>query len=124
MRRVRLTAAMLALLTVLIAILFWFIPDVSLETVASTAVAAGCLAIVAPFEAHAPPARKRVLAGCIAFVVMIGVASGFALQMPAERATPMGALAVLGLGGLILALWSFGIRNRVSRPQWRDYYDR
>lgn len=124
MRRVRLTAAMLALLTVLISILFWFMPDVGLETILCTVIAAGCLGVVAPFEARDPPARKRVLAACVAFVVLIGVASWFALQMQAERAAPMGALAMLAAGGLILVVWSFGIRNRVSRPQWRDYYDR
>jgi|GEM_PF-2135331 len=124
MWRVRLTAAMLALLTVLIAALFWFIPDVSLETILCTAIAAGCLAIVTPFEARDPPARKRVLAACIAYVVMIGVGAGFAFLGVADRATPMGTLAALGLGGLGLVFWSFGIRNRVSRPQWRDYYDR
>ncbi len=124
MRRVRLTAAMLALLTVLIAILFWFIPDIGVETDLCIVIAAACLFIVAPFEARDPPARKRVLAACVAFVVMIGVAAGFAFQMPAERATPLGTLTALGLGGLILVVWSFGIRNRVSRPQWRDYYDR
>ncbi|MBS0479322.1 MAG: hypothetical protein JSR79_08485 [Proteobacteria bacterium] len=124
MGRVRLTAAMLALLTVLIAILFWFLPDISLETVLCTAVAAGCLIVIAPFEARDPPARKRVLAGCVAFVAMIGLAAGFAFQGAAERTAPLGALAALGLGGVILVLWSFGIRNRVSRPQWRDYYDR
>jgi O-antigen/teichoic acid export membrane protein len=115
---------MLALLTVLIAILFWFIPDVSVETILCTAIAALCLFIVVPFEARNPPARKRVLAGCVAYVVMIGVALGFAFQGVAERVTPMGALAALAFGGLILVIWSFGIRNRVSRPQWRDYYDR
>jgi hypothetical protein len=115
---------MLALLTVLITILFWFIPDISLETVLCTAIAAGCLAIVAPFEAREPSARKRVLAACVAFVALIGVAMWFAFQAPAERAGPMGALAMLAAGGLILVVWSFGIRNRVSRPQWRDYYDR
>ena len=124
MQRVRLTAAMLALLTVLIAILFWFMPDVGLETILCTALAAGALLIVAPFEARDPPARKRVLAGCVVYVILIGVAAGFAFQMPAERATPMGVLAALAFGGLILVFWSFGIRNRVSRPQWRDYYDR
>ena len=124
MKRVRLTAAMLALLTVLIAILFWFIPDISLETITFTAIAAGCLAIVAPFEANEPPARKRVLAACAVFVVMIGVAMWFVFQAPADRAAPMGALGMLALGGLVLVVWSFGIRNRVSRPQWRDYYDR
>lgn len=124
MKRVRMTAALLALLTVLITILFWFIPDVGVDTIACTGIAAGFLAIVAPFEARDPPARKRVLAACMAFVVMIGVASWFALQMPAERAGPMGALAILAAGGLILVIWSFGIRNRQSRPHWRDYYDR
>lgn len=124
MRQVRLTAALLALLTVMIAVMFWFLPDISLETVACTAVAAGCLGVVVPFEAREPPARKRVLLGCVAFVVMIGVATGFALQMPAERAGPIGTLATLAVVGLILVVWSFGIRNRVSRPQWRDYYDR
>ena len=124
MKRVRLTAAMLALLTVLITILFWFNPDVGLEIVLCTAIAAGCLGIVAPFEARDSAARKRVLAACVAFTVMIGVATGFALQMPGERMTAMSALAILGAGGLILVIWSFGIRNRVSRPKWRDYYDR
>lgn len=124
MKRVRLTAALLALLTVLIAILFWFIPDVRLETVACTAIAAGCLAIVTPFEANEPPARKRVLLACIVFVAMIGIAMWFAFQGSAERAGPMGALTMLAVGGLALVVWSFGIRNRVSRPQWRDYYDR
>ncbi|QDZ08563.1 hypothetical protein FPZ24_14685 [Sphingomonas panacisoli] len=124
MRRVRLTAALLALVTVLIAALFWFLPDVSVETVICTAIAAGCLAIVAPFEARYPPERKRVLAACVVYVVMIGVALGFAFQGYADRAAPMGALGALAAVGLILVLWSFGIRNRVSRPAWRDYYDR
>lgn len=124
MGRVRLTAAMLALLTVLIAILFWFLPDISLETILCTAIAAGCLAVVTPFEARNPPERKRVLAACVVYVLLIGGAIGFAFQGVAERAAPMGALSALALGGLILVFWSFGIRNRVSRPQWRDYYDR
>jgi len=124
MRQVRLTAAMLALLTVLIAILFWFLPDVSVETVLCTAIAAGCLAIIVPFEAREPPARKRVLAACVVYVGLIGGALAFALQGIADHVAPMGALVALAAAGLALVLWSFGIRNRVSRPQWRDYYDR
>lgn len=124
MARVRLTAAMLALLTVLIAILFWFLPDVSLETVLCTGIAAGILAVVAPFEAREPPARKRVLAACVVYVALIGGAIAFAFLGTAERIAPVGALGALAFAGLILVFWSFGIRNRVSRPQWRDYYDR
>lgn len=124
MRPVRLTAAMLALLTVLVTLLFWFIPEVGLETILCTAIAAVCLGIVTPFEARDPPQRKRVVAASAVYVVMIGIASVFALQMPAERIAPMSALATLGLGGVALVIWSFGIRNRVSRPRWREYYDR
>ena len=114
---------MLALLTVLITIFFWFIPSVGMDSIACCALAAGCLFIVVPFKAYEPPARKRVLAGCVAFVAAIGAALFFALQDPVERA-PLGALAMLAAGGLVLVVWSFAVRNRWSRPQWRDYYDR
>ena len=124
MRRVRLTAAMLALLTGLITILFWFMPEVGLETIVCTTVAAACLAIASMFEANEPPARKRMVVVCALFVLLIGVAAAFVLLAPAERAAPMGALAMLAACGLGLTIWSFGIRNRVSRPQWRDYFDR
>lgn len=124
MRRVRLAAAMLALLTVLITILFWFMPDVGLETIVCTTVGAASLATVSMFEARNPPARKLVVVVCAVFVLLTGVAAAFVFQAPAERAAPMGALAMLATGGLILAGWSFSIRNRISRPQWRDYFDR
>ena len=124
MRRVRLAAAMLALLTVLITILFWFMPDVGLETIVCTTAGAASLAMVSMFEARNPPARKLVVVVCAVFVLLIGVAAAFVFQAPAERTAPMGALAMLATGGLILAGWSFSIRNRISRPQWRDYFDR
>ena len=115
MRQVRLTAAMLAILTVLIAILFCVIPDMDITAIVSTAVASVFLFAVVPFEAANPPARKRVLAA--------GVAIGLALQTETGRA-PLAALGVLALGGLVLVAWSFGIRNRRSRSKWSSYYDR
>ncbi|MDB5682079.1 MAG: hypothetical protein JWO16_1884 [Sphingomonas bacterium] len=123
MRRVRLTAAMLAILTVLITILFCVVPDMDMIAIASSALAAVCLFVVVPFEAADPPARKRVLAACIAYVAAIGVALALAWQTGSGRA-PMAALALLAMGGFALAAWSFGIRNRHSRSKWSHYYDR
>lgn len=123
MGQVRLAAAMLALLTVLITILFWFIPGIEINATASTTLAAACLIIVAPFEALDRAARERVLAACITYVAAIGVALWFALQTPVEQATIV-TLAMLATAGLVLVAWSFKIRKHRRRPRWSNYYDR
>jgi O-antigen/teichoic acid export membrane protein len=123
MRQVRLAAAMLAILTVLVTVLFWFIPDIDINVIASGAIAAAALIIVAPFEALDRAARERVIAACITYVAAIGVSLCFTLQTPVEQA-PIGALAMLAASGLVLAAWSFKIQNRRRRSVWSNYFDR
>jgi O-antigen/teichoic acid export membrane protein len=118
-----LIVAIVAFLTALIAALLYLNPDVSEDSAVSCSVAAICLALVAPFEALEPQARKRVVAGCVAFVVAIVIAFALAVQSTDDRA-PLGALGSLASVGIVLVAWSFTIRNRRHRPQWRDYYDR
>lgn len=86
MRQVRLAAAMLAILTVLVTILFWFIPDIDINVIASGAIAAAALIIVAPFEALDRAARERVIAACITYVAAICLALFHAAS--AGRASP------------------------------------
>lgn len=123
MRQVRLIAGLLAIITVLIAALLYVNPSVSADSVVSCLVAALCLAIVAPFDALEPPARKRILAGCVAFVAAIVVAFALAAQTTDDRA-PLGALASLASVGVVLVACSFAVRNRRRRAHWHDYYDR
>ncbi|MBN8806750.1 MAG: hypothetical protein J0I47_00710 [Sphingomonas sp.] len=123
MKRIRVVAAILALLTATMAGLFWLVPGIGMETIAGCGVAALCLLIVVPFDASEPPARKRVLAACVAFVVAVGVALGFAIETSVDLG-PLSALAGVEFVGLILAVWSFTVRNRRRRALWSDYYDR
>ncbi|QDZ08661.1 hypothetical protein FPZ24_15285 [Sphingomonas panacisoli] len=116
-------AALVAILTALIAGLLYINPDISVNVAICCLIAASCLAIVAPFEALEPAARKRICVGCIAFVVAIVIAFALAIQTTDDRG-PLGALASLATGGIVLAAWSFTIRNRRGRPQWRNYFDR
>ena len=122
MRQVRLAAALLAILTVLVTTLFWFIPEVSLNAIVSGEIAAGILLIVAPFEAVDRAARERVIAACITYVAAIIVSLYFALQAPTDQA-PIGALGMLATAGSALVAWSIKIRHRRSRSVWANYFD-
>lgn len=122
MRKVRLAAAALAVLTALIDLLFCLNPDSGASVLLPTAAGAICLAAVVPFDAREPPARKRVFAGCLGFVAALAAAAWFALQSAIGGAS-LGMLALLLAAGLILAGWSFAVRNRRRRPSWAGYYD-
>jgi hypothetical protein len=123
MKQIRVAAGILAILTIVVAGLFLLIPGIGMTIIGSSAVAAACLAVVAPFEALEPPARKRVMAGCFAFVVAIGIALGFAVLDGVDLG-PVGMLAGLAAAGTALTIWSFAVRNRRRRTLWGDYYDR
>ena len=122
MSRLSLTAAALAVLTLLVAGLFWANADINVGVSAGTAVAALCLAIVLPFGASEPRARKRVFVALVAFVIAVAASLWLALQTTAGFGA-VGILAGLLAAGLVVAAWSFKTRNRRRRSAWADYYD-
>lgn len=122
MRKLRVIAAMLAILTALIDALFCLNPNSGLSMLLPVAIGALCLALVVPFEALEPAARKRVFAACLGYIAAIGVGIWFAQQMDVGL-VPVTALAALLAAGVVLAGWSFSIRNRRRRPNWAGYYD-
>lgn len=122
MRRLRVTAAALAILTALTDWLLALDPGIHGSVVVSAAIAAACLAAFTPFEALEPPARKLVALACAAFVLAIGGALALAVGTGGERA-PVAMLAALTAGGVGMAAWAFTIRNRRRRSSWGNYYD-
>ncbi len=122
MSRLRLTVATLAVLTLLVGGLFWANTDVNASISAGTSVAALCLAIVLPFGASDPRARRRVFVALVAFVAAVAVSLWLALQTMAGYG-PVGILGSLLAAGLVVAVWSFRTRNRRRRSAWADYYD-
>ena len=123
MRRLRMAAAVLALLTALLDLLIAQDPGIHKSVIVAAALAAVCLGIVTPFNASKPPERKRVVFACAAFLVMIGVALACALLFGGE-ARPLGAMAVLTAAGIVLLIWAYKTRNRVRRSVWHNYFDR
>ena len=122
MRRLRVVAAALAVLTALTAWLIALDPSVHGSVIVSAATAAACLAASTPFEALDPPARKLVALACAAFLLAIGGALVLAVGTGSQRA-PLAVLAALTAGGVVMAVWSFLIRNRQRRSDWQNYYD-
>lgn len=122
MSRLRIAAAALACLTLLIAGLFALNDTIGGGVTGGTALAALCLAIVVPFNADEPSGRKRILAAAIAFVALTAASLWVALRT-AAGGVPVILLAGLGLAGLLLTAWAFITRNRRRRPAWSKYYD-
>ncbi|WP_375390444.1 hypothetical protein [uncultured Sphingomonas sp.] len=122
MSRLRLTAAALAVLTLLVSGLFWMNADINAGIPAGTSAAALSLAVVLPFGANDPRGRKRVFAALVAFLVAVALSLWIALQTMAGYGA-MGVLAGLLGAGMVLAVWSFRTRNRRRRSAWADYYD-
>lgn len=122
MRKLRVVAAALAILTALVDWLFALDPSVHGSVVLSAAIAAACLAAFTPFEALDPPARKLGALACTAFLLAISCALALALGTGTPKA-PVAVLACLTVIGVVMAVWSFRIRNRRRRPDWHNYYD-
>ena len=122
MRRLRVMAAALAILTALTAWLIALDPSVQGSVIVSAAIAAACLAAPTPFEALDPPARKLVALACAAFLVAIGGALALAVRTGSQNGS-LAVLAVLTASGVVMAVWSFRIRNRRRRASWQNYYD-
>lgn len=121
MLKMRMAAAALSMMTVMFDGLFFLTPGASLPMLGVIAIAAALLAIVAPFDAPLPPARKRVFAACLGYVATICVALGLALVTDAGSST-IAVLALLAGCGAALSLWAFRTRNR-RRMSWGGYFD-
>ena len=122
MRRLRIVAAALAVLTALVDWMIALDPSVQGGVVVSAAIAAACLATATPFEALDPPARRLVALACAAFLLAIGCALALAVNTGSQKA-PIAVLAALTASGVVMAVWSFLIRNRRRRADWKNYYD-
>lgn len=123
MRQIRLLVAVVAVLTAIIAALLFINPSVGTDTVLYCLLGAACLAVVAPFDAPEPPARKRVVAACTAHLLSIICAFAQTVGTSGDRA-PIGALIGLASAGIVLVAWSFATRNRRRREHWHEYFDR
>lgn len=122
MRRLRLVAAGVAILTALVDWLLALNPAVHGGVIALVALAAACLAAFTPFDSLEPPARKLAFVACLVFLVCVSLA--FALTVQAKSAAvPLASIGAMVTVGVALSVWSFAIRNRRRRAGWRNYYD-
>ncbi len=113
---------MLSIASLIVAAIFLLLPKVGILTVAALVAGAACLAIVAPFEAMNPPARKRVVAATVGYCLASGAALALVLLSDAGN-RPLLVMGALLACGLILAGWAFKTRNRRRRIGWTDYFD-
>lgn len=121
MLRLRIFAALLAMLTLAVAIWVWQAQDVG-EVAVALVVASACLAVVTPFDAPNPARRWRVLIACLAYVMAVGAAMAlaYAADFPGSLMTALLLLAELGLG---LTGWALATRKRRRISGSQRYYD-
>lgn len=113
---------MLSIATMIMAAIFLMLPAVSIAVVAILVAGAGALAVVVPFEAMDPGARRRVLLASVAHLVAMIVAGG-ALLATEAGIRPVLVTAALAMAGAVLVGWAYATRNRRRRAGWNDYYD-
>lgn len=83
---------------------------------------AACLAIVAPFDAPAPRERVRVVLACMAYSILIGVATVAAQRVEAPTLLML-ALVFLLICGTSITCWALATRRRRRIPASHRYYD-
>jgi hypothetical protein len=123
MLKIRLWAALWAATTIVLALLLFITPAADLALPVLLAIAALCLAIVAPFDARKRAARLRVAAGCGVYAAIAAGALGWAIA----QEQPLGIdalLAIMVAFGLFLFGWAWTTRARTHRTGWGGYYDR
>jgi hypothetical protein len=123
MLKIRLWAALWAATTIVLALLLFITPAADLTLPVLLAIAALCLAIIAPFDATKRPARLRVTAACGAYAGIAAAALGWSIWL----GQPIGIVALLALMvafGLFLFGWAWTTRTRTHRTGWGGYYDR
>ncbi len=120
MIKIRLWAALWAFTTLALSVLLFRSPGIDAALPATLAVAALCLIVITPFNATRRPARLRVFAGCVAYVVV--TLAAFGLTIWQQAALPLiGLILVFMLFGVFLAAWAWLTRNRRRRE---GYFDR
>lgn len=122
MGRLRLMAAMLAMLSFLVAGILVMVPGITMSSVLTLILAALCIAAVAPFEAFDRPARVRVFLACAAYSAVAAGATALVLADDVPRTIPA-VLLLLVVWGLALTVWAFRTRNRIRRRGWQNYFD-
>ncbi|MDP1027364.1 hypothetical protein Q5H91_09075 [Sphingomonas sp. KR1UV-12] len=113
---------MLSIASLMMAAILLMLPAIGFTTIGLLVGGAACLAIVAPFDAMQPPARKRVVAATLAYVLTTIAAAGVVAVTDGGH-RPLFVLAALAACGLILFGWAFKTRNRRRRAGWTDYFD-
>lgn len=121
MLRLRLLALALALLSVSVA-LGGGMSDLSRAAEIAVLVAAGCLALVSPFDAPDLARRRLVFIACLAYITGILVAAALAFVGEAGKSI-LAMLLLLAFFGCGLAVWAFSTRKRRRISGYQHYYD-
>lgn len=121
MARLRASASVLSVLSLVIAAWLWA-DEAGVGVMIAVVAAAACLAVVSPFDAPDPSRRTRVLAACLAYVGAMAAAVALALGS-AARPSPVPWLAALLASGLALSCWAFTTRNRRRAGGMKRYFE-
>jgi len=121
MARIRVFAALLALLSIIIG--SWLgIGRGDWIGAGALIFAAACLAAVCPFDAPDPRRRNRVAIACASYVVLVGVLIVYTYNRRDFWSDTI-ALFLLLEAGVGLTGWVLATRNRSRLPGSRRYYD-
>lgn len=123
MLKIRLWAALWAATTIVLALLLFITPSADVALPVLLAVAALCLAAIAPFDASRRAARLRVVAACGGYAGIAIGALGWAI-MQGQSFGIFALLALMVMFGLFLTGWAWTTRARKHRTGWGGYYDR
>jgi hypothetical protein len=113
---------MLSIATLIVATILLLLPSVGFPAIVALVAGAAALAIVAPFEAMDPAARRRVLIATIVHLAASVAALGLVVATDGGN-RPLVVIAGLAAASVILVGWAFKTRNRRRRVGWNNYYD-
>ncbi|MBB4154635.1 CHASE2 domain-containing sensor protein [Sphingomonas jinjuensis] len=122
MGRLRMIAAMLATVSILVAGLLVTVPQSGLPVILVFAIGSLILGGITPFEAADPSSRMRVVLACAAYTLCAIAAGVLAVVSGAPRLVPAIMLAST-LPGMVLTIWAFRTRKRYKRRGWQNYFD-
>lgn len=123
MAKIRLCAALWAMMTIILSFGLYALPGGSALVSAAMTAASLCLALVSPAHAGSRAARTRVALGCVVYSIVM-FATVVLAHFVEMHGSAQAMIVLCAMVGLVLGGWAWATRNRRPKPGWSGYYDR